>query len=169
MKITLTKDEIRKVMNLPKGCDIEIDGLNEIMKGENVIDLDADPRIPYDGWKVEEHKKGGQFTWNPEKVKLFLHNKQKNGKTIEGNKLRKELSHTAVFNANLLDYLLDNQQFIPDEWKGKIIFFWGTIYRISDGDLCVRYLGWSGSQWGWGSYWLGGDFGGSFPAAVVAS
>jgi hypothetical protein len=163
----------------------KIGGMNGVMAilsgsatlayNEHVIDLDADPRIPYDGWKVEEHKKGGQFTWNPEKVKLFLHDKQQNGKTIEGNKLRKELANTAVFNANLLDYLLDNPQLIPDEWKvdenGKTryIFFWGTIYRSSGGDLCVRCLCFGGGRWEQSRSWLDDNWGANDPSAVAAS
>lgn len=31
---------------------------------EHLIDLDANPFIPYDGCKVEEHQKGGQFRWD---------------------------------------------------------------------------------------------------------
>jgi hypothetical protein len=158
-----------------KGMMAILTGQATIAYSENVIDLDADPLIPYDGWKVEEHKKGGQFVWNPEKVKLFLHDKQQNGKTIEGNKLRKELANTAVFNANLLDYLLDNPQLIPDEWKvdenGKTryIFFWGTIYRFSGGDLCVRYLCFDGGHWRRYDCWLGFDWGANRPSAVAAS
>lgn len=102
------------------------EGMNAILSGkatitykEHIIDLDADPRTPYDGWKIEEHKKGGQFAWNPAKVALFLSKKQQDGNSIEGDKLRKEMADQTVYNANLLDYLLDNPHLIPEEWKGK--------------------------------------------------
>ncbi len=74
-----------------------------------------------------------------------------------------------VLNANVLEYLLKNPRAIPEEWKGKYVFFWGTIYRRSDGRLYVRCLVWDGSQWYWSYYWLDIDFNGLNPAAVAAS
>ena len=151
------------------------EGMNAILSGkatitykEHIIDLDADPRIPYDGWKVEEHKKGGQFAWNPAKVALFLSKKQQDGNSIEGNKLRKEMNDQTVYNANLLDYLLDNPHLIPEDWKGKAVFFWGTIYRVSDGRLYVRCLIWNGGRWEQAIFWFGNDFDSDNPSAVAA-
>lgn len=151
------------------------EGMNAILSGkatitykEHIIDLDADPRIPYEGWKVEEHKKGGQFAWNPAKVALFLSKKQQDGNSIEGNKLRKEMVDQPVYNANLLDYLLDNPHLIPEEWKGKVVFFWGTIYRDSGDFLYVRCLIWLGGRWRQDAYWLGNNFGSGHPSAVAA-
>src|SRR5665213_890159 len=57
---------------------------------EHLIDCDADPVIP-DGWKVEEHQKGGAFKWNASQVSLFLSESQKRGRSIEGDKLRATL------------------------------------------------------------------------------
>lgn len=131
-------------------------GRAEIRPIERLINCDADPFVP-EGWEVEEHIKGGQFQWNPNGIKLYLSKKQQNG-SIEGNKLRKELANEPVLNANILDYLLAHPELIPEEWKGKYIFFWGTIYRYSDGRLCVRCLYWSGDRWYWRGRWLGGDF-----------
>jgi len=134
---------------------------------EHVIDCDADPYIP-DGWSVEEHQKGGTFKWNAANVALHLDKGQKNGKWIEGNKLRKALAGKPVLNANVLDYLIANPHLIPEEWKGKVVFFWGTIYRDRDGRLYVRYLFWRGGGWCWCALWLGG-WRGFGPAAVPAS
>ena len=150
-------------------------GLAEVMIVKHIIDLDKDPLIPWSGYTVEEHRKGGQFEWDPKKVQLFLSKNQQNGKTIEGNKLRKELANSPVFNVNLLDYLLEHSAIIPDEWKldehGNIrfIYFWGTIYRNSDGRLCVRYLYFHEGRWRAGSRWLGGDWDSYDPAARLAS
>jgi len=133
------------------------------------IDLDADPFLPYD-WKVEEHKKGGQIHWAPEKVSLYTSPKQKGDKHIEGNKLREELSKKLVYNANMLDFLLkkENQYLIPDDWKGKYVIFW-TVYRNSGGYQYVRFLYWDGREWDWGSRWLGYDWFSSYPSAVSSS
>jgi hypothetical protein len=118
---------------------------------------------------VEEHWKGGQFRWDASKVALYLSKKQKDGKQLEGNKLREELRGKPVYNANLLDFLLKHPHLIPEEWKGKYVFFWGTVYRFSDGFLCVRYLCWSGDGWYWSGRWLGGGWLDLNPAAVPAS
>ncbi len=149
-------------------------GYSEIKQVSHVIDCDTDPFIP-NGWRVEEHKKGGQFVWDPTKVELYLSKSQKDGKTIEGNKLRKELENDPVFNANLLDYLLKNPHLIPEEWKKdekgntRDIFFWGTIYRDSDGSLYVRCLYWCDGQWNWRCGWLGFGWDDYAPAARRAS
>jgi len=143
-----------------------LQGLSEVVVKTHIIDCDADPFLP-NGWKVEEHIKGGELTWNPEKITLYLSDKQKNG-MIKCNKLRKELKGKLVLNANVLEYLLKNPHLIPEEWKGKCVFFWGTIYRDSDGNLYVRYLNSYGSSWDWDYDWLDGDWGDGRPAAVLA-
>lgn len=140
----------------------------EIRMIEHLIDCDADLVVP-NGWTLEEHKKGGQLQFDPAKIELFLSKKQQNGKVIEGNKLRKELEGKPVLNANVLDYLLAHPELIPDSWKGKRIYFWGTIFRHSDGNLCVRSLHWYGCQWNWLDFWLDDDWNGYEPAAVLAS
>ncbi len=141
-------------------------GEAEVVVVKHIIDCDADPFVP-DGWKVEEHKKGSKFEWSQTKVKLHLDDAQVKG-SIEGNKLREKLASESVLNANVLDYLLKNPHLIPEEWKGKYIFFWGTVYRDSGGGLCVRCLYWFDRQWYWDSYWL--DYGWrSYDPALLAS
>ncbi|MBU3964354.1 hypothetical protein KJ562_01315, partial [Patescibacteria group bacterium] len=68
-------------------------------------------------------------------------------------------------NANLLDFYLAHINLIPEDWKGKAVFFWATIYRRSDGSLYVRYLFWSGGGWYWLYNWLDDDWGDHNPAA----
>ena len=145
-------------------------GRAEIIPKKNVIDCDAVPFLPT-GWQIEEHKKGGQFEWNPTKVSLWLAKGQQGGKWLIGRELRKELEDKPVLNVNVMDYLLkpENQHLIPEEWKGKAVFFWGTIYSDSDGYLYVRDLYWDGSRWYWHYRWLGGDWHDDYPAALAAS
>ena len=135
---------------------------------EHVIDCDADPFVP-NGWKVEEHKKDGQCKWDAAQVALYLSDPQKEGKTIEGNKLRTELNGKPVLNANVLDYLLKHPHLIPEEWEDKYVFFWGTIYRRSGGRLGVRCLYWDFNGWQWGSSRLVADWRDHHPAALRAS
>jgi hypothetical protein len=145
-------------------------GHAEIITPDHIIDCDANPHIP-DGWSVEEHQKGGAFHWNAANVALHLDKGQRNGKWIEGYKLRKALAKQPVLNANVLDYLLAHLHLIPEEWKGRgrAVFFWGTIYRHRGGSLYVRCLFWSGGRWRWNADWLGHGWFDNWPAAVSAS
>jgi hypothetical protein len=170
-----TGDTLAQVRNVLRG-------LAEIKSVEHVIDLGADPFLP-DGWKVEEHqkgkvvkleRKGSDLYLDGKKIEFFLSKKQFKG-SIEGNDLRKELAAWPVLNANVLDYLREHPQLIPDEWKQdtqgntRYIFFWGTVYRRSGGRLCVRCLGWDVGAWRWGYIWLDIDWYVYYPSAVSAS
>ena len=129
------------------------------------MDLDADPFLP-NGWKVESHTKGGKIPFNPNMVDLYLSDEQKKG-SIQGNNLRKKVEAKNPYNANMLDFYLAHPELIPESWKGRTIFFWGTIYRDAAGALYVRYLYWNGGRWTWGSSWLGHDWGDGLPAMVL--
>lgn len=149
-----------------KGFKDVLNGKAEISYPVYFIDCDANPFIPA-GWSVEEHKKCGLCKFASAETFLYLSEKQKKG-IISGHDLRKDLADKPVMNANVLDYLLAHPELIPEEWKGKYIFFWGTIYRGSDGNLYVRCLGWDGSKWGWGYCWLGDGFNSNNPAALAS-
>jgi hypothetical protein len=140
------------------------------------------PFIP-DGCKVESHKemavlkltrKGDDLFLDGKKIELFLSDKQKKG-TVVGNDIRKELEGKPVLNACHLDYLREHPDLIPDSWKvdeqGKTryIFFWGSIYRRSVGNLRVRYLYWNDGGWNWSNRWLDDEWNSNNPAAVLAS
>jgi hypothetical protein len=150
-------------------------GLSEIKQVTHAIDCDADPFLPNEGWRVEEHRKDGVIVWDPTKASLYLSKGQKGDKYIVGNDLRKELAKKPTMNANVLDYLLKNPHLIPEDWKKdergntRYIFFWGTIYRHSGGSLCVRVLCWDGGAWGWLYGWLDDGFDGNNPAALRVS
>lgn len=145
-----------------------VEGKFDAETASHVIDCDADPFTP-EGWKVEEHQKGGKFVWNASAITLFLADGQRNGKAVEGHLLRKELTSFPTLNANVLDYLLKNPTLIPEEWKRGYVFFWGTIYRYRDGDLYVRNLCWYGHGWCWGEDWLGNNWSGDCPAALCTT
>jgi hypothetical protein len=148
-------------------------GHAEVKLVEHVIDLDADPFVP-NGWKVEKHDKGGSFKWDAAQVQLFLSANRAEGTSVKGHALREQLAGKPTFNANLLDYLLKNPHLIPEAWKQdeqgrtRYIFFWGTIFRSSDGGLYVRCLYWFDGRWRWGSLWLGNEWDVQHPAALRA-
>lgn len=147
----------------------------------HIVDCDADPIIPSGyNWTVERHIKGGKVRLerrgdtlyvDGKKVILHLVKQQTRNGVIQGHELRKELDNgkLVLLNANLLDYLLEHPELIPDAWKGKAVFFWGTVYRDSDGHLNVRYLSWNDGRWNWDYNWLDFDWISNDPAAVLAS
>ena len=98
---------------------------------------------------------------------LALHlEPEQEDKYIKGTKLHERLKGKNVLGADVLDYLLENPEKIPESWKGKSVYFWGTIYHDSGGDLCVRSLFWRGGLWGWGGEWLDRNWFRSDPAVV---
>ena len=121
-------------------------GHAEIKPIDYIIDLDSDPFVP-EGWSVVEHHKGGQFKFEPKKVRMHLFDEQKTRDGMSVDKLRREIVKFSPFNANMLDSLLQekNQHLIPREWNNTA--FWGTIYhqeyhekRYNNSGLCVRCL-----------------------------
>lgn len=141
---------------------------------EHHIDCDADPRA-LNKWEIEEHIKGGILTWDPTKMKLYFSESQRGDRCVVGNDLRKEIRSQPVLNANVLDYLFAHPELIPEEWKKdecgyiRYIFFWGTIYRYSNGSLYVRFLYWDEGEWHWDFQWLVLGYGVYCHSAVRAS
>ena len=43
--------------------------------------------------------------------------------------------------------MLKNQRLIPQEWKGKCVYFVGSINVDEDGEPYVRNLSWNGDTW----------------------
>jgi len=143
----------------------------QLIVANYTVDLDADPFI-LKGWSLAKnpdgtlcHKKGGKIPFNPNMVDLYLSDEQKNG-SIQGKNLRKKLEVKNPYNANMLDFYLAHPELIPESWKGKYVFFFGTVYRDAVGGLYVRYLSWLGGRWNWGFHWLGIDWNSNDPSAV---
>ncbi len=173
-----TNEEIKKLCEqkgfLTKVREVLL-GRAEIKPFECLVDCNETPFTP-DGWSILpeneqlQNRIKGLYKLDMTKVKLHLSKEQIKGR-ISGNELRKRLKKEPVLPANVLDFLLkkENQHLIPEELKGKYVFFWGTIYRRSAGGLYVRYLYWDDGGWDWDDFWLGNDFDGLNPSAVSAS
>jgi hypothetical protein len=158
-------------------------GRAEIKPIGHVVDFGADPFLS-NGWTVEEHqagkiakleRNGDDLYLDGKKIEFWFSECQKGDKVIGGHDLRKEVSKQPVLNANLLDHLLKHPHLIPETWKKdengntRYIFFWGTVYRNSDGRLYVRCLDWRDGGWCSRYLWLDLDWRSGCPAAVSAS
>ncbi len=97
-----------------------------------VIDCDAKSSIEYGS--IWEHAKGGMFAWSHKNVGLYQSKAEHSylGRYIIGYDLISELREKGVpaLNACVLDFLLDHQDHVPEAWKGKKIWFPGTIYNF---------------------------------------
>ena len=143
-------EEIKKLSQgeiLGKFRDILL-GYYETKPIDNLIDLSARPYCPkgelagQDIWIWNYHNKGGKWLFNPNEIKLDLFEPEESKDPLEDSwNLPKKLATLNFLNANVLDFLMKNPKFFPEEWKGKRIFFWGTIYGMSAADT-IRYIFW---------------------------
>ncbi|MDO8556974.1 MAG: hypothetical protein Q7R98_00735 [Candidatus Jorgensenbacteria bacterium] len=125
-------------------------GHSDIKLLQYIVDCDAPPFVPT-GCKVKKHKKNGLFMLEPAKIETQVKLWTPDTVGIDGYKLYKELKNEPVLNVNILDHFLKYKHLIPESWKPKNIFFWGTIYDYQSGHPCVRYLFWNTISAEWGS------------------
>lgn len=146
-----------------------------IKVAEHIIDCDAGcmPQEWSDGgWQVRKkdqllHRVVGSLEFDPANLELWLSCNQQEGGAIKGYDLVKELVDKLVLPDNVLDFLLEHPELIPEEWKSSFIYFWGKIYHRPDGRLYMRYLSSRGDCWRGCYGWLGLDWSGFYPAALL--
>jgi hypothetical protein len=126
-----------------------------------IINCDDMPYNPYHdmkGWKVKSHIKHGEVYTDEIKINLYLTEDQKYDTFVTGSELMLYLENENVINANVLWFLIDHPEYIPNEWKkdkhGKVrnIFFPGTVYTNPAGLSFIFYLQFSerDQKWDWG-------------------
>lgn len=157
---SVEKQELKKIQAIiTKLLEKDTEG------GEHMVDADA-PAYSPSYLIVHEHQKGGMV--DVSKIALYVTPEQEKG-LVDGKEIQKALVGQPTLNACILDYLLAHTDIIPQEWKGKYVYFWGTIYRVSDGNLCVRCLCWNDGQWYWSNGCLDYGWDVRYPAAILAS
>jgi len=150
------------------GLKNAINGLAEIVDRENIIDFNLKPFTPR-GWVVDEHLQFGKWPFDINAVSLYRDEKQKNESLIGGHDLRINLVGRLLLNANVLDFLIDHPNLIPEPWKEFYVFFWGTLYRNQRNELQVRGLVWDGRSWNWLTRCLDEKFRTDQPALIIKS
>jgi len=130
------------------------------------------------GWEVHKHREhAGDQGIELAHLKLLTSPEATHACVV-----RDELSKAAVPSAVGLERLLSKLKAADDtgdEWEGRYIFFWGTIYRSKtknvtahrtvppevwnrsvdhDHNLAVRYLYKRDGVWRTGYHWLGGSW-----------
>lgn len=139
-----------------------------IMTQEHFINCDDIPRIPK-GWELIRHDQCGKIKWETENVSFYVvPDLQENGKKIRGYGVRRMIEEMPVLNINAMRYLLRRQCLIPKKWRGKAIFFWGTIFRDHNHNLIVYYMFWEDKykQWQESFAWFGAELDEDNPAIL---
>ena len=126
-----------------------------------------------EGWSIEEQDDRSLAFTEIDLTKVRLEHMlqpidQGRVKGEEKLKRLKAASHVRL-DAAVLKAFLINPHLIPDRWKGKRVYFDGTILRSPSVSRYVLCLYWDGSQWDWfydglDYYWNDSD-----PSAVLAS
>lgn len=144
---------------------------------EHAIDLDAHPYVP-DGWQLVSYRKGGLFKVSSDKVTLcWVEGQLEERQNVKGELLLELYSRNRIpiFNSSLLDYLLVNQNLIPEKWKKDergwplYILFLGSIFIDKEGRHVVRILMWNdlAQKWCGAKLLLSGGFGLENPAVIL--
>lgn len=157
--------------------------VRQILKA--LVSTSTKPRIPIKDAVIEKHvdqgsilieKRADGLYIGGQKVVLYCSPRQMDKKFFNGGQLWLELYNKPVLLASILDFLIDNPDYIPEEWKDEdenghtpCICFWGTIYRRKDGFRFVRCLFWKDDSWHEGCYWLANESGRSLFAAALES
>jgi len=105
-------------------------------------------------WAVAENREVIPENWGPKCTRLVSN--LKSGETsVIGEEVLKRFATQPLLGARAFQYYWNNQQDIPEDWKGKLVFFDATILRDPDGSLYSLYLRWHGGRWDWNARWLG--------------
>lgn len=107
-------------------------------------------------------------SFDPSTLSIHLEPEQQNS-YVRGNVLRQRLSNEQSANLATFQYLKDHLELLPDGWKDKCMFGWGTIVRDRHGDLRVPYLIEDDGRVELGWLWLGHGWDVDVPALRFAS
>jgi hypothetical protein len=123
-------------------------GEAEIKITRHLINLDVEPKLEKGFLYRGRGGRGGIWEFTPD-MEIYISRRQKKGcPTISDIEDEKGLTNKRYLNANVLDYLLENPEIIPEKWKGKIIVFAATEYCTENLKyVFVRCLYWTGQEW----------------------
>ena len=99
---------------------------------KHIIDCDVLPTPPHNETTICKHVTHGRLVWDKDRQKeaLYICKGQYGQDSMPAMDILTELRDKPVLNANVLEYLLNNQDAIPNEWRNENLFymFWGTLY-----------------------------------------
>ena len=149
-------------------CQWEVEKPAEPKPINTLIRVDRTIKPVYPDWLKKvmhpELEAQGPAEYDLANVEQWLHDGQKNGKWIEGNKIYAHLKDNDLLKTCLT--LRDGEEIKKNGveafrkfFKGKALFLWGSVVQNDDGVLYVPYLSgvggkvvvrWLGLVYGWG-------------------
>lgn len=118
------------------------------------VNADAPARMNR-GLTLAKHSRLGTLTLEPRDGKLFVNGREltlvscteANGAMMTAEAAMKATEARRPLNSTVRDFLAENVKLIPKDWKGKSIFFPGTVFSTPSGDPCIPFIyemcGWS--------------------------
>ncbi len=123
------------------------------------------------GWSIEEQDSNALALTEIDLSKIELTLTLKEGESsVNGEENLRRLKNTGNIrlDAKVFETLRQNKKMIPESWKGKYVYFHGTVLRNPRGHRCVLYLYRNDGKWYWNYDWLDNDWNGRSPSAVLA-
>jgi hypothetical protein len=105
---------------------------------------------PY--WKIESDCERLEH-WDPAKT-CVTSALRPGEKTVTGKETKERLVGKPLLGARAFLYSWNNKEKIPEEWKGKIVFFDAAVLQSPCGDRYSLCLYWNVSEWCWDCYRL---------------
>lgn len=176
----LSGDVMQGWIDNPQALKKVLGGLNPsaTKKSDTIICVDRSVRPSYPDWvKTVMHpdlEPTGPAEYDITTVKQWLHDGQKDGKWIEGNKIHTHLKETDTLKTCLgLRDLEEIQKkgivFFRKHFQSKAVFAWKSVVLSRVGDLLVPCLCEGGVEVVMFWSWLGNDWNDDDPALRFAS
>ncbi len=124
-----------------------------------------------EGWSIVEQDERSLALSEVNIGDIQLVTMLKDGETYvrgEEKLLRLKASGKIRLDAKVFQTFWENNDLIPESWRGKTVFFDGTVLRRPNGDRCVLCLCWNGVKCHWYCYWLEHDWDVRNPSAFLA-
>lgn len=112
-----------------------------------IIDTDILPVLPWDWVEVKENKTYDSI--DVSKLRLY----EPKGRTLE--EVKEEVKDMKPANWAVLQYLSENPDAVPEEWRKYWLYFYGTSLRGRGGYWRVPSAHWASSTWRRDASWLG--------------
>ena len=144
---------------------------------DNIIRVDRSLRPTYPEWvRIVMHPEleaTGPAEYDATSLEQWLHDGQKNGGWVKGEKIYEHLEEKKMLESclGLVDLIAIQAKgidFFRQHFAGKAVFAWKSVVRGRNDDLGVPYLYGVGGEVVLGWFWLGNDWDGSLPARRFA-
>lgn len=121
-------------------------GIQNLSTGSEKIffNLETDPWLPCNSWKVFEHRRQGYWKFNSNELSFYTPTKTNRGEYPTGRQLLEKLNAKILLNANCIEEIVNAglvSEFLSEKERGVKIVFLGTVFKDErDGKDYVRFI-----------------------------